>query len=195
MRLSHSKADATGRSSGKVPGRKGKNIRPPKGKPWVWHTGELLVSPAWRAQSINCRRLLDCLEVDHMNHAGTENGKLMATHDQLREWGIGGRHIRPAIEEAEFLGFITVQRGGRWGCTNTPSTFRLTYLPCRDNFPPSNDWERRTKEEIAAWKAERRLQNQRKRDRPKKQIPASLRCNTTAHLRAVPEEISEGSSF
>ena len=76
--------DATGRSSGKHSGRCGKLMKPPPGEPWVWHTRELITSDAWRSQSITCRRFIELLELDHMNHAGTENGHLMVQY--WHEW-------------------------------------------------------------------------------------------------------------
>lgn len=150
------KPNATGRSSGIRTGKDGKWHRPPKGEPWVWHTRELLSSPAWRAQSVNTRRLIDFLEIEHMNHAGTENGKLKATHDQLRAFGLSANLIRDAIEEAAFLGLLRYDRGGRWALTNQPSIFRLTFLPDREGYAPTNDWKRRTEEEIKKWNAARR---------------------------------------
>ncbi len=85
------KPDATGRSSGKRTGRAGKAHRPPKSEPWVWLTRELLASATWRAMSANTARLIDFLLVEHMNHAGTENGNLKATHEQLRAYGLTRR--------------------------------------------------------------------------------------------------------
>ncbi len=108
------KPDATGRSSGKRTGRASKAHRPPKGEPFVCMTRELLVSVAWRARSANAARLIDFLLVEHMNHAGTENGNLKATHEQLRAYGLSANSIRDAVEEAEFLGLLQFERGGRW---------------------------------------------------------------------------------
>src|SRR6516162_7461818 len=109
--------DRTGRSSGIRTGREGKAHRPPKGEPWVWLTREFLESDAWRNRSINCVRLLDRLMIEHMNHAGTENGNLAAPYDQLVAHGLTRSEIRAAIEEAEFLGLLRYQRGGRWAGT------------------------------------------------------------------------------
>ena len=165
------KPDATGRSSGKHPGRDGKIMRPPKGEPWVWHTQNLLISPAWKMHSINCVRLIDCLQIDHMNHAGQENGNLKATYDQLVAYGLSRSRISDAITEADFLGLIRCLRGGRWGETNQPSLYRLTYLPGRDISKPSNDWKRRSAEQIRSWRKERRRKKQaRNRYRGKKDL-------------------------
>ncbi|WP_281019564.1 hypothetical protein [Minwuia sp. IMCC3077] len=151
---SFGRPDAKGRSSGHRSGRDGKVHRPPRGEPFVWLTRELLSSPSWRARSINTVRLLDFLMIEHMNHAGTLNGRLMATHEQLRDFGLSANAIRPSIEEAEFLGLLRYTRGGRWAGSNQPSVFRLTFLPA-DNKSPTNEWKQRTKEEIRTWEHER----------------------------------------
>jgi len=98
----------------------------------------MFLSAARKALGINARRLLEYLEVEHMNHAGTENGNLIATHKQLREWGIPKSQIAKAIDQAEDLGFIEVQRGGR----NYPSRYRLTYFADRLYRSPTNNWRR-----------------------------------------------------
>ena len=95
--------DATGRSSGKLAGRDRRTYAPPKGEPWVWQTSELLCSPAWRSMSVNTRRLIDFLMVEHRAHAGKENGNLRAPYDQLVAWGLPRSEIRAAVLEAEAL--------------------------------------------------------------------------------------------
>ena len=174
------KPDATGRSSGKRTGRAGKAHRPPKDEPWVWLTRELLVSPAWRHQSVNTARLIAFLLIEHMNHAGTENGNLKATHEQLRIYGLGANSIRDAIEEAEFLGLVRFKRGGRWAGSNQPTQFRLTFQPDRDGNPPMNEWKRRTEEEIQRWQEDRKarrkgLRNQKATHKSESTVLSILR--------------------
>ncbi len=115
---------------------------PPKGQPWAWLTAELVNSPAWRRRSINARRLIDFLLIEHCNHAGRENGRLLATHEQLRAYGMTAESIRRAIEECERLGLIGHQRGGRWAGTNRPSRFRLTFYADAEGNPATDDWKR-----------------------------------------------------
>lgn len=129
--------DATGRSSGKFGGRIGKLMKPPKGEPFVWLTRELLESDAWQSLGINARRLIDRLLLDHMSHAGTENGRLKATHAQLEQFGISRRHIPTAIADAEHVGLIDVCRGGR----HVATTYTLTWLPLPNGTPASNRWK------------------------------------------------------
>ena len=178
----HGRPDATGRSSGIRTGRRGKAHRPPKGEPWVWITRDLVSSPAWRARSINCRRLIDFLMVEHMNHAGTENGRLMATYDQLVEWGMPRSEIRKAIEEAEFLGLLKCERGGRWAGSNQPSIFRLTMYADREDDPPTDEWKRRAAEEIAAWRKERSTRKTARRRWLRKQKAGSSSRTTAVRL-------------
>ena len=150
------KPNATGRSSGKFKGRERKLRSPPKNEPWTWLTRELLDSPAWRALSVNGFRLISFLLIEHCNHAGLENGNLVATHKQLRDYGLTGDEIRPAIEEAQFLGFLRYERGGRWAGTNRPSRFRLTFYADREGTPATNDWKRLDETRINDWKDRRR---------------------------------------
>ncbi len=93
------KPDKTGRSSGRLTKAERKFRGPPKDQPWSWHSREMLLSPAWRALSVNGRRLLDFLELEHLAHAGRENGHLKATYDQLEEYGISRRLIPRTIGE------------------------------------------------------------------------------------------------
>lgn len=123
--------------------------RPPEGTPWIWLTRDLLSSPAWRAQSINCRRFVEFLLLEHMAHAGHENGNLVATYAQLEAFGIGRRLIGAAIEEAERLKLVEVRRGlTRAHAKTNPTRFRLTFLPTRTRddkgteywIAASNEW-------------------------------------------------------
>ncbi len=137
-----------------MPARLRRLRQPPPGEPWVWLTRELLTSPAWRALGINARRLIEFLLVEHMNHAGHENGRLKATYDQLVAWGMPRGAISRAIQECERLGLIEVEHGGRWNMTNRPSTFRLTfYADARDWNPPSDSWRTVSREQARAVRA------------------------------------------
>ena len=200
------KANATGRSSGKLSGRDGKWRRAPEGEPWVWMTREMLSSPAMRAISLNGRRLLDRLQIEHANHAGTENGNLMATHEQLVEFGLSRRLIADAINELVFFGFVRVERGRftRAG-VKAPNLFRLTFYPDAEGRPATNEWKGMTEEAIAVWmdergaarKAERALAAQRKERALREDIevpPKSGGGETAknAHLRLVQPPKSRG---
>jgi hypothetical protein len=169
--------NATGRSSGIRSGRQGRAHRPPEGEPWVWLTRDLLASPAWRARSVNTARLLDFLMIEHMNHGGNENGNLVATHTQLREYGLNANAIREAVEEAAFLGLIRFERGGRWAGSNQPSRYRLTFLAGHDDNKPTNEWKRVTDQQIEQW-----FEGRRKIRRGKRKRKADHKFGTTVPL-------------
>ena len=97
-------------------------------------------------------------------------GNLMATYDQLVDYGLSRSRISDAIEEAKFLGLIRCLRGGRWAETNQPSLYRLTYLPGRDISEPSNDWKRRSAEQIKTRRKKRREEKAARKRFRKKQI-------------------------
>ena len=166
------KPDQTGRSSGKRTKRDGQYLGPPKGEPFAWQPLSLLESPAWRAMSPNTRKLVDRLMIEHMHHAGSENGNLIVTHQQFIEYGLTAGAIREAVEEANFLGLIRYERGGRWACKNTPSTYRLTWIGDKYGCPPTNEWKGIEKDKIDEWKADRKHMRSLKRARPKKQDAA-----------------------
>ena len=129
--------DQTGRSSGKLNGRAGKRNRPPEGEPFVWLTQELIASDAWRTLSINGRRLLEFLMIEHMNHGGLENGNLVAPYEQLVAFGITRRLVNPTIDELKTRGLVDVQRAGMRSATR----FALTWLPI-GHMEPTNRWRR-----------------------------------------------------
>jgi hypothetical protein len=119
---------------------------------WVPHSAELLKSTAWRSRSLHCARLLDRLELEHMAHAGTMNGYLIVTYDQLVAFGIGRRFIRAAIDDAVKRGLVIVEHHGgyRGGSRRDPSLYRLSYLRFRVEpavgrpyfASPTNEWRR-----------------------------------------------------
>ena len=157
MTGSFGKPDATGRSSGKHTGHDRKLRSPPKGEPFVWLTRDMLASPAMRAMSLTARRLLDFLLLEDMSHAGSENGNLMATQNQLTAFGLTRRLIAGAIRELVFLGLVRVDHGRltRGGVT-TPNLFRLTFYADAEGHPATNEWKGTTNEAIAVWKADRK---------------------------------------
>jgi hypothetical protein len=106
---------------------------PPEGESWVWHSLTLLESPAWRARSLDCIRFLEFLEIEHLRHAGTENGMLAATYNQLVAFGIRRHRIRTATNEAEQLGLITRDA---LPDDDRMLRYQMTYLPMkkRDGF-------------------------------------------------------------
>jgi hypothetical protein len=189
---SYGKPDATGRSSGVWTGKEKKYFGPPKGQPWVWKTSELIVSASWKMASINTRRLIDFLEIEHREHGGRENGRLMATYDQLVDFGLTRSEISNAVAEAEFLGLISVKRGGRWADTNQPSIYRLTYYASYDFAPPTNDWKKKTTEAIKRWKRERVAKKKVIKERRKNLISTPNSRTTVVRFSELPNRKTRG---
>jgi hypothetical protein len=156
------KPNATGRSSGKHSGRMKARLGPPEGLPWVWVTRELLESAAWHGLSINARRVIDRLQIEHMSQGGQENGRLFCTHRQLHAFGINKDAVTAAIRECEFLGLIRYERGGLNPGSRLPSTYRLTWLPViqRSSFgimvePATNEWRSINSNHVQALRSKR----------------------------------------
>jgi len=100
----------------------------------------LLVSDALYRLSGNAWSLLRFLVIEHLRHGGKENGRLRAPYDQLVQFGITRRLIRPTIQEVVDRGLLTVERQGfAADGTRLPSLYRLTFLPAYGQ-PPTNEW-------------------------------------------------------
>ena len=122
---------------------------PPKDQSWSWYSVEMMQSDAWRDMSINARRMLDLLEIEHLKHGGYENGNLMMTYNQFVAGGIRRSSIFATIAELEKLGWIEVSRGGYRGFARSwPHRFRLTHRRTRIQpaigapylVEPTHDW-------------------------------------------------------
>ena len=98
---------------------------------------DLLESDAWRSLTINARRFLDFLMIEHMRHGGQANGRLQAPRRQLWNFGIGQHFVSPTIEECERVGLAFCRRGvGR-----APSLYTLAWLPLANgDKPPDAKW-------------------------------------------------------
>ncbi len=110
--------------------------RPPSGEPWVWLTRELLSSDAWRSLTVNSRRFIDFLLLEHMRRGGRDNGKLKAPYRQLVAFGISSRLVAAHIREAEELGLVDCCRGGMRIATG----YAVSWLPLYDGTPATNRW-------------------------------------------------------
>lgn len=115
----------------------------------------LLTSPAWQYKSTLVGKLLNFLFIEHLSHAGTENGNLLATYTQLSAYGIGKQYINLTIQEAEELGLIVCDRGMRVNvCDSYPNKFRLTFFKSKEEdsygrtiyIAPTKEWKHISKE-------------------------------------------------
>ena len=118
---------------------------------FIAHRLEMQISPAWRHLPDKARRLLDRLEVEHMEHGGAENGKLRCTYSNWQEAGLKRRNdIALAIRQCAALGFLDVTRQGWCSVSEfrTPSLYRLTYVFGRKDKRtgaagnPTDEWRR-----------------------------------------------------
>jgi hypothetical protein len=152
------------------PGRKKKIVGQ-----FVAHTREMLESSAWRGLTTSAKKVIECLEREHLAHGGYENGRLICTYDDFAAHM--DRHaIKPGILTSVGLGFVVVTEQGRAGnrasWKGRPSRYRLTYLPA-DGIPNdgSHEWRRVATDEeartiVEACKSDRdRRKAQRRRER------------------------------
>jgi hypothetical protein len=107
-------------------------------EPFVILPRDLLRSDAWRSLGINERRLIDFLLLEHMRHAGKQNGNLKAPRQQLHAFGIGTHFVSAAIQSTEERGLIQCHRAGM----RVATTYALTWLPTCDGVPPTHAWRR-----------------------------------------------------
>jgi hypothetical protein len=109
--------------------------------PYVSHRSEMYKSPAWRSiRSLVARQILDRLEIEHMRHAGKNNGALICTYDQFVAHGIRRMSIAPAIQLLKAAGVLLVTRQGRRVAGyHIPTMYALTYLPI-GNAEPTDEW-------------------------------------------------------
>jgi hypothetical protein len=124
-------------------GRKERLNRAPEGASWIWFTRELLESDAWRTALLHVRRVVDRVCIEHMAHAGTENGNLAVTWSDFEKAGVRHKSLKLAIAEACQRGLIIVTVKGRAsvGQDRWPARYALTWLPLKDGTPPSNRWK------------------------------------------------------
>jgi hypothetical protein len=87
--------------------------------------------------------------VEHMDHAGQENGRLKVTWRDFEKFGVQRRRIKQALGELVAVGLVAIEDPGRsiiWGeSKGDPAQYRLTHLPVSepDNFrPATNEWKR-----------------------------------------------------
>jgi hypothetical protein len=186
--LGSRKVNKKGRSTGQL-----KTIKRLKiGAQFVPHTIDILESPAWQVLSQSARRLLDRIEVEHMQHGGAENGRLPVTFDDFERYGIHRHSIAPAIRECEVLGFIEITRRGRAGNAEfrTPHHFRLTYLPSMAREPATNEWRKIETLEEAKIKSRYARNNE-----PKKQHPSGgKRTNVSGEKRTAKPRLHNADS-
>jgi hypothetical protein len=81
--------------------------------------------------------------VEHMHHAGTENGRLPVTYDDFERYGLRRKTIRFGITAAAALGFIDITEEGHAGAGDTrrAARYALTWVDRYDGAPRTNRWK------------------------------------------------------
>jgi hypothetical protein len=120
----------------------------------------MLESPAFRVLWLREHRFLYRLEIEHLRHAGRENGQLIVTYDDFVRWGIRRNDITATQRALEALGFIEVTARGQGGPLKRPNRYRLTYenvVGNRTYAEATHEWQLiKTLEEAEARAAEAR---------------------------------------
>jgi hypothetical protein len=144
---------------------------------WIAYSREMVESPAVRVLRPSAVRVMHRLESEHMNHGGAENGRLIVTFDQFKDWGIHRHAIAPAIRELVALGFVEITRRGSAGNSGyrQPTLYRLTYVNSKRREIPTNEWRKITTVEEAEAIAERARKghDQRPNRRQQNKIPVT----------------------
>lgn len=144
------------RQAGVKAGRKRRYNGPPKDEAWGWLSREMISSKAFRALSGNAYKVIFRLAEEHMAHGGTENGKLLVTHKQFADYGIRLASVADAIREAEYFGFIVVDRGIAFKGGHEPNLYRLTWLGDLEDAPPTNQWKAIGEQHVEIWAQRKR---------------------------------------
>jgi hypothetical protein len=124
--------------------KRNKYVNPPKDSTWVFETREMLESPAYRARSINARRLWDAIKLEHLINGAFMNGELVMPYNELqRIHGCSRCLIRDAIDELVALGFLAEGEPRPVNGNHRPAnTYRLTFLGTGTGAPPTNEWKK-----------------------------------------------------
>lgn len=117
--------------------------------PFIAHRLEMLESNAWSCLTLAARRILDRLEIEHMNYAGRENGALPCAYRDFEDFGVRKSSIKSALDLLIGSGFIELAQPGRAGNGEwrRVARYRLTYIST-GKAGPTDDW--RAHDEAAA---------------------------------------------
>lgn len=114
-------------------------------------TRDFLGSPAYRSLSVDARKRLDRLIIEHIGHGRTENSRLVVTHEQFIEYGATLDLIADAVDELVYKGLVKAERGKAGNGTSHPTVFTLTFDGTYDGVPASNQWKKFTMAEARLW--------------------------------------------
>ena len=128
-------------------------------EPFIILPKSLLESFAWRAASLGCRLAIDRVAIEHLRHAGMQNGSLIVRKVDFMEHGIYNDGVAPALREACALGFLIMTVRGRAGNAEhrAPHQWALAFIRDKRGKMLSTTWKRfQSLEEAEAVAAEAR---------------------------------------
>ena len=120
--------------------RRSKTHKPDEANPAFIMTRLVMLDSVayWALKPIE-RTVLAVIEIEHMRHGGSENGRLVVTRRQFEKRGIHKDAIAPSIRALEALGFIELERGAAGiGDQAQAHRFRLTYV----QPDPTDEWRK-----------------------------------------------------
>ncbi|KQM34578.1 hypothetical protein ASF03_21250 [Rhizobium sp. Leaf68] len=176
--------DKSRTSAGKTFNMVKKHTQPPTDQGgWMAISRELLESAAYRSLSVNGRKALDRLIIEHISHGRAENGKLIVTHDQLYEYGVTFGSIADALEELAYKKLIKMVKGRAGNGTAHPTVFTLTFDGTYEGAAATNEWKRFTMAEARLWSEVVKKQLADARAKPGRKKKSSLRETVVPPLR------------
>jgi hypothetical protein len=144
--------DKSRTSGGKTQSLVIKHTAPPRDQGgWMAITREFLESPAYRTLSVNGRKCLDRLIVEHIGHGRQHNGRLIVTHDQFYDYGVTAESIADGLDELAFKRLISMAKGRAGNGTAHPTIFTITFDGTHDGAPASNGWRSVTMDDAKRW--------------------------------------------
>ncbi|WP_413709153.1 hypothetical protein [Rhizobium sp. Rhizsp82] len=144
--------DKSRTASTKADQMRSKNTQPPKDQGgWIAVTMQFLESAAYRSLSLNARRALDRLKIEHISHGRKRNGLLIVTHLDFIAYGLTKDLVGDAIDELVHKGLVRVTRGRAGNGTAHPNVFALTFDGTHDGLSATNDWAKITSDDIRRW--------------------------------------------
>lgn len=149
---------------------------------WIAETREFLEAAAYRTLSVNGRRLLDRLKIEHISHGRTQNGELIVPHAQFIAYGVTADLVGDAIDECSFKGLIKVRRGRAGNGTAHPNIYTLTFDGTADGLSATNEWRIFTMDDAKRWTEEARKGRVEQRAVVGRKKKAHLVKSKSAHL-------------
>ncbi|PDT28699.1 hypothetical protein CO660_15140 [Rhizobium sp. L9] len=148
--------DKSRTSSGKTRALVRRHTAPPSASDdgslrWQWLTIQLLESAAFTTLSANACRAFFRIVIEHVSHAGLQNGRLVVTHPQFVSYGVTGEYVADALDELEYKGLVKVRRGRAGSGVAHPNLFTLTFVGDHEGAPPTDEWKRCTAERGRKW--------------------------------------------